>query len=395
MVFLFFLMTVMTLDLYRTQMLCRVPSLLSGEVSIPSWNHSILYFANTDEKTETPTHKKLQDSKKKGQVVKSQDLNAAIILLVCAVLMSIVGEYSFNKIYRFLHICFANYLNYPLEPGNFSNIASFYMTQFFSITGITFGVVMVVGVLANLAQSGFVFSTEPLKPSLKKLNPIEGFKNLFSKRAAFNFFKTLMKLVLIGTVAFIYIKDNLDKIFAVGGMSVFGLFILLEDLLFRLVVRIVIVLLILGVMDFIFQKYDYKKRLRMSKHEVKEEWKQSEGDPLIRSMRKQKQRQLSMNRMMAEVADATVIITNPTHLAIALRYNETDEIPVLVGKGADYIAGKIREVAREQEIPIIENKPLAQVLYKQVEIDEEVPPSLYQAVAEILAVVMKIKKKVG
>ncbi len=393
-IFLCILMFSMIILFYR-QIICIVPIWSLSEVFVPVPRLELLFFADADEKTEQPTHKKLQDSRKKGQVVKSHDLNAAIILLISVILMSIFGEYFFEKIYKFLYMCFTDYGNYPVSKDNIKTVISFYMLQFLSITGILFAVVMVMGIIANLLQSGFVFSKEPLKPNLKKLNPFEGFKNLFSKRTVFNLFKTLMKLIFIGIVAFTFIKDNVDRVFSVGGLDVNGLFPFLNDLIFNLVMRVLIVMLVLGIIDFIFQRYDYRKRLRMTKHEVKEEWKQAEGDPQIRSMRKQRQRQLSMNRMMTEVSKATVIVTNPTHLAVALRYNDKiDEIPILVGKGADFVAGKIREVAREFEIPIIENKPLAQVLYKQVEIGEEVPPSLYQAVAEILAVVMKIKKKV-
>lgn len=356
----------------------------------------MFYFAEAGEKTEQPTSKKLSDSKKKGQVAKSPDLNAAIILLVSALLMMIVGESSFQKVCEFLYVNFTEYINYPLSNSNLQSIFGIYIYHFFRVVGVAFIVIMIVGVTANLVQTGVIFSLEPLKPNFSRMNPIEGLKNLFSKRSLFNLIKTLLKFILTGVVAFGFVNDNIDKILSVSGIGVFGLFILIKDLIFQLIVRIIAIMLVLGIIDFVFQKYDHKKRLRMTKHEVKEEWKQSEGDPMIRSMRKQKQKQMSMNRMMAEVSDATVVVTNPTHLAIALRYEENvDEIPVLVAKGADIVAGKIREIAKENKIPVIENKPLAQVLYKQVELGEEVPPSLYQAIAEILAVVMKIKKKKG
>lgn len=351
-------------------------------------------FSEAGEKTEQPTSKKLLDSKKKGQVAKSQDLNAAIILLVCAILMALIANSSIEKICGFLYTCFTEYIHYDLNDSMMRSLFGIYMYNFFRVTGMTFAIVMVMGVTANLVQSGFLFSIEPLKPSLNKLNPIEGFKNLFSKRALFNLLKTLLKFIFIGVVAFDFVKDNIDKILAASGVGIYGLFPFIKDIIFQLTVRVIAIMLLLGILDFVFQKYDYKKRLRMTKHEVKEEWKQSEGDPMIRSKRKQKQREISMNRMMAAVSDATVVVTNPTHLAIALRYEETiDEVPIVVGKGADYVAGKIREAAKENKIPIIENKPLAQVLYKQVDLGEEVPPSLYQAVAEILAIVMKIKKR--
>lgn len=351
-------------------------------------------FSEAGEKTEQPTPKKLSESKKKGQVAKSQDLNAAIILLVSIILMSLIANRSIEKICEFLYASFTEYIHYNLNDSMMRSLFGIYIYNFFRITGMTFIIVMVMGVTANLVQSGFLFSLEPLKPKLNKLNPIEGFKNLFSKRALFNLVKTLLKFILIGVIAFDFVRDNIDKILAASGVGIFGLFSFVKSIIFQLAVRVIAILLLLGILDFIFQKYDHKKRLRMTKHEVKEEWKQSEGDPMIRSKRKQKQREISMNRMMAAVSDSTVVVTNPTHLAIALRYEETvDEVPIVVGKGADHVAGKIREAAKENKIPIIENKPLAQVLYKQVDLGEEVPPSLYQAVAEILAIVMKIKKR--
>lgn len=389
MVWMYFLMILCTTMLIYQTMFYRLPSLEVENVASHMFS-----FADSGEKTEQPTSKKLSESKKKGQVAKSQDLNASIILLVSAILMVIFADRSVQKICEFLYVSYTDYIHYSLNERNVQSLFGIYIYNFFRVTGIAFGVIMVMGVTANLIQSGFIFSLEPLKPNLNKLNPIEGFKNLFSKRTAFNLIKTLLKFILIGVVAFGFIKDNIDKIFSVSGIGVFALFGFVKETIFQLIIRVIAVMLILGIIDFIFQKYDHKKRLRMTKHEVKEEWKQSEGDPMIRSMRKQKQRQMSMNRMMAEVSDASVVITNPTHLAIALRYEENvDEIPIVIGKGADHIAGKIREIAKESDIPIIENKPLAQVLYKQVDIGEEVPPSLYQAVAEILAVVMRIKKK--
>lgn len=388
-------LVILLLTLYTKRNSYYVPVFgTAGSSFVPSWKEYICYFADEGEKTEQPTGRKIKETRKKGQVVKSPDLNAAIILLICAMLMTIAGEYSFKEIYRFMYKCFSDYVNYAISLDNIRNLILFYIFEFIKIVGITFAVVMVIGIVANLIQSGFVFSTDPLKPNLKKLNPIEGFKNIFSKRSLFNLLKTLLKFVFIGFVAYTFIRDNIDKILIASAVGVYELFPFVKDVLFQLIIRVLAVMMILGIVDYIYQRYDYKKRLRMTKQEVKEEWKQSEGDPQIRSARRQKQRQLSMNRMMAAVADATVVITNPTHLAIAIRYDtKLDEVPVVVAKGADYVAGKIRERAKEHNVPIIENKPLAQVLYKQVEINEEVPPALYQAVAEILAVVISLNKK--
>lgn len=361
---------------------------------IPSFLDNLLFFAS-DEKTEEPTPKKLSESRKKGQVVKSQDLNSAIILLVCTLLVAASGDYGFQQIYKFLYVSLDHYINYQLTESNLMNVFIFFMVETLKLVGIIFSVVMAAGIVSNIAQSGFVFSFEPLKPNFKKLNPIEGFKNLFSKRATFNFIKTFLKFLLVGYTSYLFVKKNVILILSVTGVGMQAIFPLVKSIVLKLLTQIVFIMLALGILDFIFQKYDYKKGLKMTKQEVKEEYKQMEGDPQIRSARRQKQRQISMNRMMSEVSKSTVIITNPTHLAIALRYeHNVDDVPILVAKGADYVAGKIRELAKENNIPIIENKPLAQVLYKKVEIGQDVPSVFYQAVAEILAVVMRMKKKV-
>lgn len=353
----------------------------------------MLYFA-ADEKTEQPTSKKLSDTRKKGQVAKSPDLNAAIILLIAAVMLAASGDEGFKLIYRFFYGSFNNYLNYSVSEGNLRGLTVFYIAESLKIVGILFLTVMISGIAANLAQSGFLFSLDPLKPNFKRLNPIEGMKNLFSKRALFTLVKSIAKLLLIGYISYNFIKKNIEFIFSITGISYQALFPFMKGLLSGLLFQIVAALLIIGIVDFVFQKYEYKKNLRMTKQEVKEEYKQMEGDPKIKGARRQKQRQMSMNRMMSAVSKATVIVTNPTHLAVALKYeHNVDPVPVLVGKGADYIAAKIRELAKENNIPIVENKPLAQLLYKKVEIGQEVPPVFYQAVAEILAAVIRMKKK--
>lgn len=351
-----------------------------------------IFFA--DEKTEDPTPKKLQDARKKGQIPKSPDLISVFILLIAYFIFKVFGDHFYSSIYNFLKMSFLKSFNINLTRGYVSLLLK--DSVYFYITTIIIVVFpfMVGGVIANLMQTGFVKSGEPLKPKLSKLNPIEGFKRIFSKKSLFNLVKTLFKLLLVGYIAYSYIKDNLSKIFSVTGLSLKALYPFVGSILSSLVFRIVLILGIISIIDFIYQKYDFKKGLKMTKHEVKEEFKQMEGDPLIKSQRRQKQRQMAMNRMISEIPDASVVVTNPTHLAIALKYdNDGDSAPIVVAKGADFIAQKIRETAKEHKIPILENKPLARTLYKKVEINEEIPIELYQAVAEILAIVYKMEQK--
>ncbi len=351
-----------------------------------------MFFA-ADDKTEDPTPKKLLDARKKGQVAKSTDLNSVIILLLMAILLTYSGEYGYTRLYILLYGALSN-AEYMVTEGNLRPLLIHYGYSYFSVMIIVFGTVMVSGTVANLSQTGFLFSVDPLKPNLKKLNPIEGFKNLFSKKTLFNLAKTLFKFLLVGYVAYFFAKANLPKIVSVAGMEAKDVFPFVKDLIYSLVVRIAIVLGVLAVIDYVYQRYDFKKNLRMTKNEIKEEMKQMEGDPQIKSQRKQKQRQMAMSRMMADVPEATVILTNPTHLSIALRYDENREgVPIVVAKGADILAFKIREIAKEHEVPIIENKALARTLYKRSEVGDEVPTDLYQAVAEILAIVYRMNSK--
>ncbi|MEA3423158.1 MAG: flagellar biosynthesis protein FlhB [Bacillota bacterium] len=349
------------------------------------------YFA-TEEKTEDPTPKKIKDARKKGQVAKSADLNSAIILLIIVILTLFSGEKAFEDLYLFLYRSLSN-INLDVANNGIRGMFSYNVYYFFSITAIVFMAVMLGGIIANLVQSGFLFTLDPLKPNFKKLNPIEGFKNQFSKKSIFNLIKTLFKLFLIGYVAYAFIRDNIFNIYNLTNINIAQIYSYMKDLIVALVSKIAIVLLSLGVIDLVFQKYDHKKNLRMTKHEIKEEMKQMEGDPLIKSQRKQKQRQLAMSRMMEDVPKADVVITNPTHIAVAVKYEEgVDEAPMVMAMGADNVAMKIREIAKENDIPIMENKPLARMLFKKAKVGKEIPIDLYKAVAEILAAIYKMNR---
>jgi flagellar biosynthetic protein FliR/FlhB len=249
-----------------------------------------------------------------------------------------------------------------------------------------------MGIAANLMQTGIMFTKEPLKPDFKKLNPINGIKKMFSVRTLVELIKDIALISVVGYIGYKFIRENYTKILNLYNLR-FGVLIeAIKELIQSIFFKVTLVLVAIGLADYIFQIRQFKKDMRMTKQEIKEEFKQQEGDPQVKGKIKQKQREMAMSRMMQSIPDASVIVTNPTHLAIALRYKEgKDEAPKVIGKGADYIALKIKEKAREYEIPIIENKPLARMIYEKVEIDEEIPVEMYQAVAEILAVIMKSK----
>lgn len=253
---------------------------------------------------------------------------------------------------------------------------------------------MVAGVGSNLMQIGFLFTTEPLKFDLKKIDPIQGAKRIFSLRALVELLKSFLKIVVIGFITFFVIwlfKDDMLMIAfknAENALAFFGRTTLIMG------IAATIALLFLAVFDYTYQKYDFEKNIRMSKQDIKDEYKNIEGDPLIKSKIKEKQKQISMRRMMSEIPNADVVITNPTHYAIAIKYDEEKaSAPYVVAKGVDHIAFKIREIANANNVITVENRPLARSLYASVEIGEVVPEEFYQAVAEVLAYVYRMEKK--
>ncbi len=353
-----------------------------------------VFLMAAEEKTEQPTPKKLEDARKKGQVAKSVDLNSAIILLLLVLLIGMLGDYIFGHILQYLKMSLGGDYIRPITLGEMPSFFMGHIGFYYRITLPLLGAIMATGVIANFVQVGFLRSFHPLKPDIKRLNPIEGFKRIFSKRALMEFLKNLLKLIVVGYISYRFIIKRLDRIFSVSKIGIGGIFPLFKELVVDLMLQIGWVMLGLAIMDYIYQRYEFRKSLRMTKHEVKEELKQMEGDPQVKSVIRQKQRQLATRRMMAEIPNATVVITNPSHFAVAIKYDEeTTGAPKVVAKGVDYLAQKIKEIAKKEDIPIIENKPLARVLYREVEIGEEIPIELYQAVAEILAIVYQMEKR--
>ncbi len=252
----------------------------------------------------------------------------------------------------------------------------------------------VVTVLVNILQVGWKVTGKPLKPKLDKFNPINGMKRIVSKDSIFELVKSIIKIALIIYVAYTAIRGDADKIFVLYDMPLNQALAFCGSVIINAGLKISIVYLVVGFADFIYQKFRFKEDMKMTKQEVKDEYKNTEGNPEIKGRQRQRMREASRQRMMQDVPKADVVITNPTHLAVAIKYDaEKAKAPVVLAKGEDYLAQKIREKAKENGIEIVENKPLARMLYANVEIGEEIPPELYQAVAEILAMVYNMKNK--
>jgi len=350
----------------------------------------------SEEKTEKATPKRRREAREKGQVAKSREVVSAILLLLMFWCIKVLSVYIYDRltyiISKFLTI-FVNVDNL-YKPENMKNIFVQSLWFFMSIVLPILLIAFLASILANYLQVGFIFSFKPLAPNFNKLNPIEGLKRIFSKNSLIELFKASFKMLLIGYFIYDFIRDNYMMIAKIMHMELNTSVAFVGNAIITIGIRISIVLLILAVFDYGYQIWEYEKNLRMSKQEIKEEYKQVEGNPQIKSKIKEKQRQLSLRRMMAEIPKADVIITNPTHYAVAIKYDtDISDAPIVIAKGKDLIAHRIKDKAKESDVPIIENKPLAQALYNTTEIGQQIPVEMYQAVAEVLAFVYSLKNK--
>jgi flagellar biosynthetic protein FlhB len=348
------------------------------------------------DKTEKATPKKRQDARKKGQVFQSREISSAMVLMFVFVTLRIFGSSIYSEI--------SNYMKKVLTE--YPKMDNFYMPDillrtfidivlvFFRTTAPVLLVALLAGLIISYAQVGFLFTLETLKPKFDRINPLSGFKRLFSMRSIVELLKAILKISIIGYVAYAYMSSQAVTFLSLMDMDIMNIAVFIGITSLNIAIRICFVLIILGIFDFAYQWWEHEKNLKMTKQEIKEEYKQTEGNPEIKAKIKQTQRQMSMRRMMQEIPKADVVITNPTHFACALKYDsEVSPAPTLIAKGQDYLAMRIKEVAKECRIEIVENKPLARSIYDNVEIGKAIPPELYQAVAEVLAFVYNLKGK--
>lgn len=345
------------------------------------------------EKSEEATSKKKQDARKKGQVVQSKEITSALTLLFSLLSLKYLGKYIVSNFYDSILFFKNNF--FDVEFNNTLMGYKLLMYIFYFALKIGFVIVIInaiVAIISSKAQVGNLFTTENLKFKFDKLNPIEGFKRMFSIKALFEFGKSSFKILILTGIAYSYMKKNMVYILKSINLNKFQISYNLLDLTLSLGIKLSLYLLVLSAFDYAYQLYEHNKNLKMSKQEIKEEYKQSEGDPQIKSKIKEKQRAAAMKRMMQDVPKADVIITNPTHFAVAIRYDENEsDAPYVVAKGKNMVALKIKEKGRENDIPIIENKPLARQLYATANIGDTIPHELYEAIAEILAYVYSLK----
>lgn len=344
------------------------------------------------EKTEEPTAKKRADARKKGQVGKSQELNTAFVLIVGFFALYVLWEHIYSSIAAYAMYIFSH-LNQSVDTENIIRLFIGIVELLLSTSMPIMVLIMLIGLGINFYQVGLNFNTEAMEPKLSKLNPINGFGRIFSKRSLVELVKSLFKIVVIGAALYTVLIDHIMSLPQFIYLDLEASLGQISGIVFGMAFRVCGLIMIMGVLDLCYQKWQTTQDLKMSKQEVKDEMKQSEGDPQIKGKIKQKQRQMAMARMMQEVPKADVIITNPTHLAVALEYHRGMMAPVVLAKGQDFVAQRIKEIAREAGVTIVENKPLARTLYASVEIGDPVPQELYQAVAEVLAYVYRLKRR--
>lgn len=360
-------------------------------------DYNLQLFANDEggEKTEEATTKKLDDARKEGKVAKSKDVPIATSLLSIFLALKIGGKYLYNsllQIYYFAFSSFEKYTSDEFTANTAMDILRFAIIRIMFIAGPFILIILVIVTISNSLQAKWKVTGKPLKPKFSNINPISGFKKLFSKDKLFELIKSIAKIAVLSYVVISSLVSNdglITELYRVDLMSAIGV---ICDIVILLGIKISAIFLIIAAVDFVYQKMKFKKDMRMSKQEVKDEYKNSEGDPQVKSQIKSKMMAASQRRMMQKLPEADVVITNPTHLAVALRYKrDIDDAPVVIAKGADFLAEKIKAAARENDIEIVENKPLARMLYFNVDLDSPIPQELYQMVAEVLAFVYGLK----
>ena len=349
-------------------------------------------FAEGEDKTEEPTEKRRRDAREKGQVARSQELNTVFVLLTGFFALRILWEYIYTNIAEYTIYIYTHLA----QSTSIETIREIFLGIMLLLAKTSFPImlsILIIGLGINIFQVGWVISTGRIQFNLEKLNPINGFGRILSKRSLVELVKSIFKIIIIGSFLYSYLKDQIPFM---PYLIYFDLARSLEeiaDIIFTMVFKVIAIIMIMAVLDYMYQKCQLTQDFKMSKQEVKDEHKQMDGDPQIKGKIRRKQREMAMMRMMQEVPKADVIITNPTHLAIALMYKQGMVAPIIIAKGQDIVAERIKQIARDYKIAIVENKPLARALYAATEIGDIVPQELYQAVAEVLAYVYRLKNR--
>lgn len=347
-----------------------------------------------EDKTEAATPRRRQEARQEGQVARSMDLNSAFVLIAALLIIKFTGPTLGTKIRAITINYLTHFPKHDLTVGDVSStLVRLLLEAGLAVAPLILGVA-VVGFIGSAMQVGLVISGKPLLPKGERLNPITGMTRLFSMRAGVELVKSIAKILVVGYIVYSFIRSKSSEIASLAGSDYYTACSRFGQLTWALMLRAAIAMFIIAAFDYMYQRWQTEKQLKMTKQEVKEDFKRTEGDPLIKSKIRQRMRQVAQRRMMHEVPKADVVITNPTHYAVAIKYDaDVNSAPVVIAKGQMLIAQRIKEIAIENNIPIVENVQLARTLYASVEIGAEIPAELYQAVAEILAYVYRLSHK--
>ena len=361
------------------------------------FEYNLQFFAKEGpggEKTEPATEKKLSDARKEGQVAKSKELGQAMSLLALFIILKIFGG-TLGK--NFLGTFYSNYsrmkemttlVGGEISVKDFCRLLNSNITRMALMVAPVFGAAFVIAVIVDIFQVKWKPTAKPLQPKFSKINPISGFKRIFSKEKLVELLKSLIKIALLGYMAYSTLKDELGLLFVLFDMDLISAIQAIGSIAINLGIKISAFYIVIGFADYGYQKWKFAEDMKMTKQEVKDEWKNAEGDPAVKGKQKQRMQEASRRRMMQAVPSADVVITNPTHFAVAIKYDvEVFDAPYIVAKGEDFLAARIKDRAREAGVDIVENKPLARMLYYNVDLGSPIPPELYQTVAEILAAI--------
>jgi len=346
------------------------------------------------DKTQTASPKKREDARKKGQVGRSVEVNSVLNLLVVFIVLKLFGGGILLAMQKTSAYFWGNLFKIDITPDSIVPIMSKIFLDIVIMLLPVFASAFLVAILSNVIQVGFHMTPDPLKPNFNAINPTTGFKRIFSKRTMVELLKAFIKIGIIGYLAYSSVKKIINDIFLTPLMDIDNYFIFVSTAVYKLAMKIILTFIVFALIDYLYQKWEFEESIKMTKQEVKDELRQLDGDPMIKARIRGIQREMARRRMISEIPNADVVITNPTHVAVALRYKEkVDAAPKIVAKGKNLIAEKIKQIAREKGIPVIENPPLARTLAK-LEVGWEIPPEFFQTVAGILAYVYQLKGKI-
>jgi flagellar biosynthetic protein FlhB len=347
------------------------------------------------ERTEKATRRRREKARERGQVARSLELNSAAVICLGFLALYLMGPLVGTQIMQLMSSTMSNAPVIASADPTFVKVFGDNMLRFFAILLPVFAVMVVVAFGVNIAQVGFMVTPKALEPRFEKLNIAKGIKRILSLKSLVQLVRDTLKLIIVGAVAYLAIRGEFESFFLLPDQSVSQLATAMGKLALTLSLKIGLVILALAVLDYLYQKYEYEKSIRMSRQELKDEFKDTEGSPQLKSRIRQVQRELTRSRMMKAIPTADVVVTNPTEIAVALKYDpEETDAPYVIAKGERLIAQKIMEIARQHDVPIVENKPLARALFKMCDVGQVIPLNLYRAVAEVLAYVYRLKGKV-